>query len=140
MQGAMVLGHALEAAAIGLELLELIARRVVAIGAATHVQLAVLALERDLFLVTGPPAPGDCRMPLHPFLRGRRWREAPIQIALFRGELAQRSYGNGVGHEAAARQLTLQTQTGISRATQKLSQRIWLSCSRSPGPLTSISR
>src|SRR5262249_13184004 len=135
--GAMVLGHALEAAAIGLEFLELIARRVVAIGAAAHVQLAVLALERDFSLVAGPPAPGNRRMTLHPFLRGGRRCEAPVQIASFRGELAQGAYGDGVGH---ACQRTLQTQTGISRATQKLSQRIWLSCSRSPGPLTSIRR
>src|SRR6478672_8151179 len=102
----MVLRHALETAAIGLEFLELVACRVIAIGAAAHVQLAVLALERDFSLVAGSSASGNRRMTLHPFLRGRRRREAPIQIALFGCELAQRSYGDGVGH---ARQRTLQT-------------------------------
>src|SRR3569833_4226837 len=133
----MVLGHALETAAVGLEFLELIAGRVVAVGAPAHMQLAVLALERDLFLIAGSPASGNRRMTLHSLLRRGRGCEAPVEIALLSGKLAQRPYGNDVRH---ARQLTLQTQTGISRATQKLSQRIWLSCSRSPGPLTSIRR
>src|ERR1700722_7535435 len=136
----MVLRHALQVAAVGLELLELVSRGIVAVRAATHVELLVVALERDLSFVARGAACGDGRMSLHAFLGGRRRRKAAIQIAHLCGELAQRAHRDRVGHEGTACHLTLQTATGMSCARQKLSQRIWLSCNRSPGPFTSMSR
>src|SRR5690606_35854708 len=82
------------------------------------------------------------RMALDALLRRGRGREAQVQVALLGGEFAQRAHGDGIAHgplPGALRHCTWQTLTGMPCARQYCSQRIWLSWSLSPGPLTSTS-
>src|SRR6185437_15143623 len=139
MQGTVVVRHPLETAAVCLELFELIRCGIVAVRAPSHQQFAVLTREGDFFFVARPATASDGRVSRNALLGGRRGGEAAIEVALFCRELAQRTHGYGVSQDRSIH-LTLQTHTGISLATQKFSQRIWLSCRRSPGPFTSMSR
>ncbi len=68
--------------------------------------------------------------------------EPEIQVAGLGGEFAEGANGDAIAHAevAATCHCTWQTLTGMSWAAKKSSQRRWLSCRRSPGPLTSIIR
>jgi hypothetical protein len=154
MQRAVVGGHPFERAAMGLDLFQAVRRRVVAVGAAAHGQAAMRARQRDLAFIAARAPPGDRHVARHAFERRGRGRKAQIEIAAPRGEFAHRPHGDHVSHAAASvpavapvsfcapassAQRTSSTRTGMPCCAQYASQRIWLSCKRSPGPFTSIS-
>src|SRR5581483_10473750 len=140
MQRAVILRHPLEAAAVGFEFLELVGGWIVAVGAPADVQLFVVPLERDFLLIVAAATCGYGGMAFNTLLSGGGGRETAVQVTFLGREFAQRADGYRVGHDGVPCQVTLHTQTGIWCAWQKLSQRSWLSWSRSPGPLTSMSR
>jgi hypothetical protein len=70
VQGAVILGHAFEAAAVGLEFLQLVARRIVTVRAPADVQLLEVALEGDFLFVVAGTAGGDGGVALDAFLSG----------------------------------------------------------------------
>ena len=143
MQRAMMGAHAVERTAIGLDLFELPGLRIEAVGAAAHAQVLVLARQADFGFVALAPARLHQAVAGHAFERAGRGREAQIQIARARREFAQRAHSHGVAHQtcsiARSRHCTWQTRAGMPCAAQYCSQRIWLSCSLSPGALTSTS-
>ncbi|MNS93615.1 hypothetical protein D3C72_1278000 [compost metagenome] len=159
VQRAVVGGHPFQLATVGLDFLQLLRIRVKPVGPASHQQIVPLAAKADFCLV---PLAAPCAhhaMAFHAFeSRGRRG-EAQVQIARTGRELAQRAHGNGVAHAvpppkaptaelpmgappegiSPPRQHTWHTRTAMPCAAQYSSQRIWLSCSLSPGPFTSTS-
>jgi hypothetical protein len=149
VQRAMVGRHRVEAAAVGLDLLEAVRDRVVAVRTPAHGQRAPRAGERDFGFVACAARRRDGAVAGDAFERGRRGREAQVEIAAPRGELAHRPHRDDVAHAdspaasacstPAPAHSTSTTRTGMPCATQYASQRVWLSCSRSPGPFTSIS-
>ena len=96
VQMAMIGGHGGEVAAMGLDLLELLKLRVVAVRPAPHAQRAEGAGEADLGLVMRRSPGGYQLMTGDAFLRARRGREAQVQVARARGELAQAAHGDDV--------------------------------------------
>ena len=70
--------------------------RIVAIGAAAHVQILVVARQTQLGLVAFVAARSHQRMAGDAFLYTRRGREKKVQVALLGGEFAQRPNGNDV--------------------------------------------
>jgi len=126
-------------AAVGLYLFEAIALGVIAVRAATHRQAPVAALQGDFALIAGCAPGRHALMPGNPLLRRWRRREAKVEVALLGAEFAQRTHRDAVGHVQSAR-ATWQTLIGSSCRRAYSIQRCWLSCSRSPGPLTSIMR
>ena len=149
MQGAVVFRHAVEVAAVGFEFLQAVCLGVVAVGTAADAKQTVVACQCHLSLEGGATAGGDGAMAGHAFDRGGRGGEAHVQVAALRREFAQgangdfvrqmRTCGDQPGTSGASHD-TWQTLTGMPWAAQKVSQRIWLSWSRSPGPFTSIKR
>ena len=143
VQGAVVGAHALDLAPVGLDFLELAGLGVEAVGAAAHAQVAVLTGQADLGLVVLAPARLHQAVAGHALQRAGRGREAQVQVARARRELAQRAHGHGVAHAASPsgwpRHWTWHTRTGMPCSAQYCSQRIWLSCSLSPGALASTS-
>ncbi|MNV77036.1 hypothetical protein D3C71_1704280 [compost metagenome] len=139
MHHAMVLAHAVQLAAIRLDLFKLIGHGVIAIGAPPHQQAFMLAGQGHLGLVVRPAPPRHDRVPRHALHPAWRGREAQVQVTGPRREFAQRAHRHGVAHAAPSCHVTWQTRTGMPCATQYCNQRIWLSCSLSPGPLTSMS-
>ncbi len=125
---------------MGLELLKPVCGGVVAVRPAAHTQLVIVAFERDLGFIAWTAAARYRRMTFHSFPAGRRRSEAKIEVAHLGREFAQRADGDGVLHVRPASGTTLHTATSIPRDAQKPSQRIWLACSRSPGPFTSMRR
>ncbi|SPU50787.1 Uncharacterised protein [Bordetella trematum] len=137
VQCALIVAHGLQTPAVGLDLFKLAGLRVVAIGAPAHRQRAMLARQRNLALVVGAAPFGHGCVPGHALLGTGRRREAQVQVAAAGRELAQAAHGHAQAH--ASSQAIWHTCTATPRARQCCSQPIWLSCSRSPGPLTSIS-
>ncbi|MNH11283.1 hypothetical protein D3C79_707920 [compost metagenome] len=136
----MIIRLARQVAAVGLDFLQAIELRVIAVGPAAHLQGAKLPFKADLSLESRP-TPGH-----HPLMaadallgRGRR-SEAQVQIAHLGAELAQCSHCHAITHGVGVIQRTWHTATGRPCSLQKSIQRSWLSCRRSPGPLTSIIR
>jgi len=89
VQGALVGPHVFQPPAVGLHLLELVGRGVVAVGPPAHAQAAEFARQRHLGFVAAAPAPGHRRMAGHALQAGRRGREAQVQVAGPRREFAQ---------------------------------------------------
>ena len=143
VQRAVVGAHAVQRAAVGLDFFELAQRRVPAIGAAAHRQVVVRAGQRHLGLVAGAAALLHRTVALHAFERAGGGGEAQVQVTRAGRELAQRAHGHHVGarggRHAGPHHCTWHTCTGMPCATQYASQRIWLSCSLSPGAFTSTS-
>ena len=96
VQRAMIAGHALEVALVGLDLLELVEVGVVAVGAAAHEDVAELPGQRDLGLVVRMPARGDDEMAGHALDRGWRRREALVEVADLGCEFAQAAHRDDV--------------------------------------------
>eukprot|EP01022_Parablepharisma_sp_SALTPOND_P029704 TRINITY_DN743_c2_g1_i1.p1 TRINITY_DN743_c2_g1~~TRINITY_DN743_c2_g1_i1.p1 ORF type:complete len:1374 (+),score=494.59 TRINITY_DN743_c2_g1_i1:672-4793(+) len=144
VQVAMIVGDAGQLAAIGLHLFQQGPRGVVAIGATAYLQGAMLTRQRHFALVGLAAPAGHDSVTGHTLLRGRRGREAQVEVALLGGELAQGPHRDGIAcaiaHAASAVHCRQHTETGIAWRAQQASQRCWLSCRRSPGPLTSIMR
>ena len=122
VRGAVVLAHAVQASTIGLDLFQALGGGVVAVGAAAHQQFAVFAGQGNLGFIAGAAPARHHAVPGHAFLAGRRGREAQVQVAGTRGELAQRAHGGHAAHrpspcEAGAAsmscQRTWQTLTGM---------------------------
>ncbi|MNQ49119.1 hypothetical protein D3C85_630150 [compost metagenome] len=90
--------HALEVTSIGLHFLQAAARRVVAIGATAHPQGAEFAAEGQLGLVALASAAGHQCVAGHAFLGSGGGSEAQVEVAAFRGEFAERTHGDVVGH------------------------------------------
>jgi hypothetical protein len=136
MNGAVALGDVPQVAAMGFEFFQPVRLCVVAIGATAYLQLAVLALERNLGLIFRPATARDGRVTFDTLPRARDGCEAQIEVARFGRQIAQRSHGNTVRHKdtaaagsdaaeclASSVQATLHTAASIPLATQKLSQR-----------------
>jgi hypothetical protein len=102
VQVAVVVGDAGELAAEGLHLLDQVLVRVVAVGAAAHVQQAVVAFERDFGAVMLAPPRRHHGVAGDAFEGGGGGREAQVEVALFCRELAQGPYSNGVAGQAAS--------------------------------------
>ncbi len=125
----MALGNSLHGAPVSLEFLQLIRGCVVTVGTTTDTQLTVVALQRDLCLITRATAAREHGVTFDALPSARRRREAQIEIAGFRRELAQRAHSDGVRHAVLDRSAesssheTLQTATSMPAVTQKLSQR-----------------
>ncbi|MNH01920.1 hypothetical protein D3C79_611450 [compost metagenome] len=137
VQLAVVVGLARQVATVGLDFFETVEPRVVTVGAAAHLQCRILAFETDFGLIAlaapghHPTVPADALLG-----RGRRG-ETQVEIADLGAEFAQRPHRHTVAHGAHC---TWQTSTGRPCPAQNSIQRSWLSCRRSPGPLTSIMR
>ena len=141
--------HCVEAAAIGLDFLETVCHRVVAVRAAAHGERAPGARQRDFGFVARAAVRRDRTVAGDAFERGRCGREAQVEIAASRGELAHRPHRDDIAHAdspaasacatPSPAHSTSITRTGMPCAMQYASQRVWLSCRRSPGPFTSIS-
>src|SRR5690606_8397609 len=110
-----------------------------AVGATAHGKRFHLGLKRNFFLITIGTSTHDAAMACHPFLAAGRQMKTQIEIATAGRKLAQGSDRHRVVH-AGSVQRTKQTATGMSCCAKYESQRRWLSCSRSPGPFTSIMR
>ena len=113
-------------AAVGLDLLQPAAIGVEAVGAAAYPQLAVVPRQADLALVARAAPGGDGRMAFLPLERGRRGREAHVQVARLGGEGAQRADGDV--HPAL--------RSAIARAISPMrrSAARWASSQRPPTP------
>ncbi|MNN88862.1 hypothetical protein D3C81_2065990 [compost metagenome] len=98
MQQPVVLRDARDVAAVGLDLLQQVGQRVVAVGAAAHQQTRIFATQRQLGDVGLIAARDHGGMPSDAFLRGRRGGEAQVEVAFLGGEFAKRAHGDGVGH------------------------------------------
>ncbi len=142
MQVTMVAGLAVQAAPVGLDLFQAIGSGVEAIGATAHLQVLEVALQADLALIAGTAPRRHPLVAFDTFQGGGRRGEPEIQVAGLGGEFAEGANGDAIAHAevAATCHCTWQTLTGMSWAAKKSSQRRWLSCRRSPGPLTSIIR
>ncbi|MND80256.1 hypothetical protein D3C80_720240 [compost metagenome] len=98
MQLAVVVGLVGQVASVRLDLFQAIAYRVVTVGAAAHLQMAILPRQRHLGLVIGaaprrhPPMAGDA------FLGAGRWREAQVEITDLGREFAQGAHRDRVTH------------------------------------------
>ena len=101
MQLAVVVGLAFQVATVRLDFFEPIAVRVIAIGAATHLQVLEAALQGHFALVVCSAPRRDLGMPRHALQAGRRRRETQVQITLFGAELAQGAHGHRVGQRGA---------------------------------------
>ena len=157
VQGALVGAHPVELAPVGLDLFELLAGSVKTIGPPAHRELLEQPAQRHLGLVAIAPAALHQAVAFHALQRAGGGGEAQVQVARAGGEGAQGAHRDcqrgrrlkGCGHTAAvpmrgsmpgaSRQRTWHTLAGRPWAWQYCSQRIWLSCSLSPGPLTSTS-
>ncbi|CAM5580660.1 hypothetical protein SSTU70S_03028 [Stutzerimonas stutzeri] len=106
MQQAMVGRLAGEVAAEGLDLLQAVALRIVAIGPTAHGERTERAFQGDFALVAHAPARGDLGVTGDAFQRGGRGREAQVEIALLGGELAERPHGNPIVHAALSAHCT----------------------------------
>src|SRR5690606_20203621 len=98
VQAAMILWNTPQIAAEGFYFFKSINTRVVTIGTAAHVQVAVVALQRHFLFVI---AAATCRhryMPGDTLLRGGGGRKANIEIAALRGKLAQRPHRDRIAH------------------------------------------
>ena len=98
VQLAVVGGHRVEFAAVGLDFFELAARRVVAIGAAPHVQRPEVAAQADFALVIVVAPARDGGVAGHAFLRRGRGGKAQVQVAHLGREFAQGAHGDRVLH------------------------------------------
>lgn len=140
VQLAVIVRLAGEVAAVGLDLFQPVACRVVAIGTAAHPQALVFTLQHHLRLIAGAALGHHPAVPGNTFLGTGRRREAQVEVADLGAEFAQGAHGHGVAHAGVACQRTWQTATGSPWTWQNSSQRSWLSCRRSPGALTSTMR
>lgn len=128
MQRALIGGHPVEIAAMRLDFLEAVQRRIVTVRAAAHREAAMLARQRDLLFVAGAAARYDRRVPGDALECARRGREAQIEIARARGEFAHRAHCDDVAHASASSPCddaraspvhrTSSTRTGIRCRTQ----------------------
>ena len=157
VQGALVGAHPVELAPVGLDLFELLAGSVKPVGPPTHCELLEQATQRHLGLIAFAPAALHQAVAFHALQRAGRGSEAQVQVARAGREGAQGTHRHcqrgcgwkGCGHvpvapmrgsmPGASSQRTWHTLAGRPWAWQYCSQRIWLSCSLSPGPLTSTS-
>ena len=141
----MVGAHAVQRAMVGLDFFQLTCLRIESVGSAAHLQVTVLSDQADLCLIVLASAGLHQDVAGFPLKRAGCGREAQIEVTLARRELAQRTHGHGIGHampsaaNPASRHCTWQTLTGMPCPAQYASQRIWLSCSLSPGALISTS-
>ncbi len=87
-----------EVAPVGLDLFQAVCCRVVAIRAATYLQVAVVAFQRHFPFIAFATASRDLPMAGDTFLRGGRGGETQVQIALLGGELAERANGDPIAH------------------------------------------
>src|SRR5206468_7408964 len=83
-----------EITAVRLDLLEPVARGVVAVGAPADGERPEFAAQGDLRLVVLAAAAGPQLVSRHAFLRAGRRREAQVEVAASRGELAQGADGD----------------------------------------------
>lgn len=142
VQRPLVIRHARQATAMGLDLFDTVARHIETIGAARHAQPLILSGERQFGEITGDlfPPPGHQSVPLDALLSTGCGRKAVVQVALAGGEVTQGTHRHAIAAHGWGCQRTWQTSTGIPWRQKKSIQRRWLSCRRSPGPLTSIIR
>jgi hypothetical protein len=96
VQGLLLVGDGLEAAAVGLDLVEPLLEAVVAIGAAPHRQRAPHRAQGHLALVARAPALGHQGVTGHAFSSAGSGSKSQVQIATSGGELAQLSHRHGV--------------------------------------------
>jgi hypothetical protein len=126
VQRAVVVGQAREIAAMGLDFLEPVALRIVAVGAAVGAaanrQMFVETGQRNFGFVMFAAARDHDLVTDHALQRRRRRCETQIEIAALGGEFAQRAHGDGVIH-AAPCHCTKHTLTGIACCAQNSSQR-----------------
>src|SRR5690606_17933560 len=111
VQLAMVGRLAAQVAPVGLDLLQAVELRVVAVGPTTYPQARVVPFEGYFRLVALPPPGRHPTMTGNPLLGRGRWREAQVKVANLGAELAQGTDGHGIGHAAASRQRTWHTAT-----------------------------
>ena len=97
MQLPPVFRDVVRVSADGLDLLQAAAPRVIAVGAAANAQSAHGGLQRDLGLVVLPTALRDRALTRQSLECCRGGREAPVQVAALRRELAEFADGDGVG-------------------------------------------
>ncbi len=128
-----------QVATVGLDLFQPVAARVVTVSTPPHPKAFELALEGNFRLVAGRTPGHYPLVALDALLGGGRRREAQVEVADLGTELAQGTHRHAVA-QAASLQRTWQTATGSPCCWQNASQRNWLSCRRSPGPLTSTMR
>ncbi|MNM59535.1 hypothetical protein D3C81_707900 [compost metagenome] len=102
VQLAVVGGHGVQVAPVCLDFFQLAPRRVVAIGAAPHVQGSEVAGQADFALVIIVAPARDGGVARHAFLRRGRRREAQVQVARLGREFAQGAHGDRVGVAAHA--------------------------------------
>ncbi len=115
VQRAVIGGHPFERAAIGLDLFQPVRSGIVAVGAAAHGQAAMRAGQRDLGFIAAGARPATVTWPADAFQRGRRGREAQIEVAAPGRELAQRAHGDDVGHVRASAAASF-VVTGVTSA------------------------
>ncbi|MNN26961.1 hypothetical protein D3C81_1404820 [compost metagenome] len=101
VQQAVVFRDAGDVAAVGLDLLEEVLPRVIAIGAAADHQARPGADQGQLGLVVRAAARHHRLVPGNAFLGGRRGGEAQVEITFLGGELAQGAHGYRIGHAPA---------------------------------------
>ena len=92
----MVLGNAMDLAAMRLDLLEPPGDRIVPIGPPTNLKFFERARQGQFGLVRRPPLSGEKAMPCDALLCTRRRREAQVQIPGLGRERAQAPDGHGV--------------------------------------------
>ena len=102
VQLAVVGGHGVQFAPVGLDFFQLAPRRVVAIGAAPHAQRPEVAAQADFTLIIIVAPARDGGVARHAFLRRGRGREAQVQVAHLGREFAQGAHGDSVGMAAHA--------------------------------------
>ena len=153
VQSAVVGAYAVQRAAIGFDFFQPAGCCIKAIGPTLNPQAQVLPAEADFRLVARSAAAAHRGMAFHTFQRSGRRREAQVQIAAAGREFAQSANADhgwraavigGFSAQAPSAgspslHCTWQTLTGSPWSVQYASQRIWLSCSLSPGALTSTS-
>ena len=138
VQQPVILRNAADIAAVRLDLFQQVLVGIVTVRPATDLQVLKAAAQCQ-FAQVGCATPRCHRaMPGHALLGSGRRGEAQIQIPFLGSELAQTAHGDAVAHVSV--HCTWHTCTGMSWRAQKAIQRRWLSCSRSPGPFTSIIR
>ena len=94
VQRAMIGRNAIDVAAIGLELLQLVCLRIIAIRASADVEQAVVSREGQFPLIIRTAASTNDAMTGDAFLGGGRRRKAHVQITLLRRELTEHPNGD----------------------------------------------
>ncbi|MNP09769.1 hypothetical protein D3C76_1018860 [compost metagenome] len=98
VQLAMVGRLARQVAAVGLDLLQAVGDRVVAVGTAAHLQALVMAFEGDFRLIAGSTPGHHPTVAFDTLLSRGRWGEAQVQVTHLGTELAQGAHCHPVAH------------------------------------------